>query len=349
MYIDIIRKQFLIMVCYIRIYHKYLHICLQFLLDLYQSAITEYRYGNIESSFEKMKEAISLAPMNSEYLFALGCLYYTEYSDKQSRLEALKYFKKSYKYNPKSNEALFRIGDIQHELGLINEARSIYERILSNNEYHADANHRMGYIHFVNNDKETATKYFKKVLSVQPEHPEANFHYGKILLENGQLKKAIEHLKIAEDFIESFDLQYSLAKAYSQLNLYSLALEHYYEAVMANNVPHIIHKEFAEILEKVEDYSLAIEQWREAIKKNPVETTLVTKLAMAYLKNNDIDSCKNALTKALEHCPTDEELLLSAIDIYKTIGDHETSSMYLKRLQRVNPKYASNSEANNDQ
>lgn len=278
-----------------------------------------------------------MTPQKSKYHFALGTIFFaTSKNNYEYKIEALKYFKKAAKLNPKSVEAHYHIGLVYQSIQDYQGALETFKRVLKLAPYRIDCVSHIGAINYLTNDFKRASRYFKRVLQADSNHPEANYYTGLIHYANEKYDLALKYLKRAKKYGESADLDYYLGLCYHKLGKIEKALTHYFNAASSKEPKLEMFTSFALALEEVKDYSLAKEQWALALEIDPVNHFYLSKMAEAMMYDGQAEVAVEIIKEALDKSPTDMILLTCISKIYSSLGENELAEKYLNRANTYN-------------
>jgi tetratricopeptide (TPR) repeat protein len=154
-------------------------------LELDENAATAY-YGLGNTYFERsdydqakvhFQYAIDHGLQEADVYYMLG---YTLQKQEQDRL-AIPFLLRATELDPDNVEFLFQYGLSLAQSELIDQAETIFQQVLNQDEEHSDAYYNLGVISLFKEQAETALEYFNKAVDIQPDH---------LLAQNG--KKQVE-------------------------------------------------------------------------------------------------------------------------------------------------------------
>jgi len=154
-------------------------------LELDENAATAY-YGLGNTYFERsdydqakvhFQHAIDHGLKEADVYYMLG---YTLQKQEQDRL-AIPFLLRATELDPDNVEFLFQYGLSLAQSELIDQAETIFQQVLNQDEEHSDAYYNLGVISLFKEQAETALEYFNKAVDLQPDH---------LLAQNG--KKQVE-------------------------------------------------------------------------------------------------------------------------------------------------------------
>src|SRR5699024_373276 len=143
-------------------------------LELDENAATAY-YGLGNTYFERsdydqakvhFQHAIDHGLKEADVYYMLG---YTLQKQEQDRL-AIPFLLRATELDPDNVEFLFQYGLSLAQSELIDQAETIFQQVLNQDEEHSDAYYNLGVISLFKEQAETALEYFNKAVDLQPDH-----------------------------------------------------------------------------------------------------------------------------------------------------------------------------------
>jgi tetratricopeptide (TPR) repeat protein len=133
---------------------------------------------------------------------------------------------------PNSEEPLVLMGDLYRRRGNSLEAVKFWEKALKVNPKRYDVYHNIGRVAFEKEEYEKAVTAWRKTLEINPEVSGLRNNLARAFLGLGKYSEAIEELeKRIEIFPRSALSNYLLGRAYLQLKEYDKAKEHYEKVI----------------------------------------------------------------------------------------------------------------------
>ncbi len=232
-----------------------------------------FQKGDLALAIDYLKKAVNLAPENAKYLYNLGVLYL----HKKEPDQALVYLKRSLAVsqgspqiyrslarafqnieqphlglamdalvralhiNPGDLEALFQLGDLQHQLGQLNRAAATYRKIVNitpGDKNTRDALHKSAKVYLDMERFNSAIDVLERSIQLKTSNPQAYFLLGKVYQDSGRRDLAIQAWKkglslevYGQDSLlsrqEERQIRLALAQAYRKDGAFDLAIREY--------------------------------------------------------------------------------------------------------------------------
>lgn len=138
---------------------------------------TYFEQEDYEQAKRNFKKAIDAGLDEADVYYMLG---YTLQKDEQD-LHAIPFLQRAAELEPDNEEFLFQYGLALAQNNHIDQAESVFLKVLTYNEKHSDAHYNLGVIALYKEKAEEALQYFEQATQIQPEH---------VLAQNG--KKQVE-------------------------------------------------------------------------------------------------------------------------------------------------------------
>lgn len=120
---------------------------------------------------------------------------------------ALDYYNSALELRPESYEALYGKALHLQNTGRTEEAKELYEHMMSLNEENVLAWYNMGYVLLeLEKEPEKAIPYFERVVEINPQYVDAIYNLGLSYEKIGQPETAIEHYSEALELDPQYDL-----------------------------------------------------------------------------------------------------------------------------------------------
>ena len=168
--------------------------------------VKERNYIEAEKIFiNLLKKGENLMLVN----YFLGIIYFELQNYKKSKF----YYKNSLKQNPNSKEILINLAYLEQSYGKLEEAKNIYQKLLSLNPYYIETYYRM-YLLNSNNLKEEHKNLFFEIISQKDislhERSLANYLLSKIQKKKCNYVSEIDYLKKSHEDIFNSKKNYNL-------------------------------------------------------------------------------------------------------------------------------------------
>ena len=328
-------------------------------------------YLELAAQAAKASLAAVPAPPNVGGLAALAI---TEFENHHFN-EALQLSSQAYQLDPRNLSALATSGDAQLELGNVDEARQLYEKLAEQQdkdalpvlarlarlaELHGDLPQakqllerggndvwfkiRLGELAFHAGDFKTADQYYQAALALKPQHFVALEHLAELAAAQGQYDEAvkryqqvIEQTPRAEFFQALGDVYAFMGKPELAKPWHEKALAVYQQSVAAGNAHYLHHL--------AGFYSDSQENTEQAVRWARQDLTIrhsiyaYDALAWALYKHGDFAEARDTIAKALVLKTRDSHLLYHAGLIYSRAGDLQQGRQFLQQTVAINPSY----------
>jgi tetratricopeptide (TPR) repeat protein len=230
-------------------------------------------------------------------------------------LKALALYKKILNINPAEPDALYSLGELNEEKGLITDAIKYYLAT-------ADSLSKIG-------KKERLLEIYEKILTLSPSNIPLRNKVAEIYAKEGLMSEAAkQYLQIASFYFEKGDMEKSIGHYQKVLDIQPLNKE----AILGIN----------SLYERTGDLEKAIEQIREATNLFPQDIDIHLRSAEIHIMAERFDEAKESLKRATEIEPANIRARRLLGDIYLNEGDRENAwSEYLPVLNEMilNEKY----------
>ena len=130
----------------------------------------------------------------------------------------------------------------------LDDAKSIYKKIIAHDKNNSDAYHLISLIYLVEGKLDEAKNNILSAIELQPEISVYHSNYGNILYQSNNLEFAIqEHKRAIKLDKKNFQSFYSLGVVYSHLKNYEKAIEYYKKALSLDGDSSVAHNNLANI------------------------------------------------------------------------------------------------------
>lgn len=259
--------------------------------------------------------------------------------------------------------------------GRPDQARALYEQILSRHEDHPDALHLLGLLAYEANDWDLAQTYLKRAIVTHPEVPEFYNTYGVILAASGRIdqalsaytqatvlrpaytdaynnmalalsiqgnqSKAVSFLRLALEYApDSAVTYYNLGNTLRHMASDNEAIDHYQQALRLK--PDLIqaHVNLACLLQKKSRYAEAIACYKQALETLPDHPNILHDLGTALMACGDYDEAIDAFHQALAQHKQYAQAYNSLGVAYKETGRCDDAIDCYNQAIAIKPDYA---------
>ena len=181
--------------------------------DAYVLKGTNYLHlNNIELAKSSYETAVQQDPKFFEAYVMLGSLYQSE-NDKI----CLEYYTTAAHLQPKNTDVLYALAFADQEFNKLNEAKSIYRKMIALDTTYAEALFQQGYIKQwleKERDLDSAMYFYNSCIQTKPEYVEAWHNLGICYLDKGDKPNAMLSFRKALSFNPNFTLSKELIEKY---------------------------------------------------------------------------------------------------------------------------------------
>jgi len=287
---------------------------------------------HLNKAMEAYREALKLKPDFPEAYYQLATLYQLQ-KDYARAASSLSKAIEVVGSSPKAVSTVapdflrslldLKLGDMDRLTGRYEEARGIYQKILSNlekapkseknaltqRELEILVHDRLAKVYQASQDFDAAVREYNELLKLNPPSPLATLVHRNI----GQI--------------------------YTRQSQYQEAIFEYQEALRLNPEDEESHLELSDVYMDLRQYPEAVVQLKEALRINPNYVEAYRALGEVYLKQNKTFEALSAYKQALQIRPEDPEALYGLGRVYaRQQANSEAIQQYQKVLQ-IDPKF----------
>ena len=182
----------------------------------------------------------------------------------------------------------------------LDDAKSIYKKIIVHDKHNSDAYHLLSLIYLVEGKLDEAKNNIMSAIELQPQISVYHSNYGNILYQSNNLEFAIqEHKRAIKLDKKNFQSFYGLGVVYSYLKNYEKAIEYYKKALSVDGDSSVAHNNLANIYNNVNP-NLAEEHYLKVLELVPNDAMPYINISNYYLKNTKYKKCVQILEEALD-------------------------------------------------
>lgn len=163
---------------------------------LHGLAMEHIQKGNLDDAERLLKQALKMAPKNSEVLRLMGVIF----AFKKDFYTALKMFDASIKYEPKNWLSHSNRGNILRDLNRFEEALKSYDFSIALHSNYAEVYNNKGNTLIELNQYEASIVCYEKAISLQPNYADAYHGMGNAFKKIHNLPKALASYEMAKKF-----------------------------------------------------------------------------------------------------------------------------------------------------
>jgi len=260
----------------------------------------------------------------------------------------------------------------KHQLGLLEEAKLLYQQILRDFPSNADALHLLGIIHLQSGNVQDAISLINRAIKLSPNVPEyysnlgvayKNLHdlYGA---EKSYLKAIVLNPKYAEaynnlgniykdrgqnalaksNYQRAIDSNPNYAEPYNGIGLIlfeigesKYALEYFQKALELNPSSYEFWGNIAGPLIELKRTKEAIESLKKSLELNPSYLKSANNLAIAFKKDGQIEVARKALIELIGRAPHYHDAYITYANLLTDLGEIEASIAHCKKVLQFDP------------
>ncbi len=287
--------------------------------------------------------------------------------------KAQEYFQAALKNDPE--ELLAALGEELYQLGFIEEAKVVFEKLLKNDPHHTGYLLSLGEIAIEEDAYDDALHYFDQVPKTSPDYPAALLDLADLyqLMEIPEVSEV--KLKEAQKILPEEPLiLFALAELHYSLNRFKEAASSYLALLMAGETSIVgvsieerlgisfdMSGEFEKAISHLENslkeertddrlfylgytyYELkenekALELFEELVENNPEYDTVYLYLGKLYQENEELDKAQLAFEKGIKQNPYAVDLYLLASENSYRLKDTENAVSLLEKALELGDK-----------
>jgi tetratricopeptide (TPR) repeat protein len=128
----------------------------------------------------------------AEDWYAIGCQHD---EDPTEIRRAVKAYERALELDPHHVGALVNLGNIEYQLGQVEEARRLYELALAIDPQNPNVHYNLGNVFDDLEEYTTAIRFFESALRLRPENADAHFNLGLVYDRIGRVERVREHMQ----------------------------------------------------------------------------------------------------------------------------------------------------------
>jgi len=179
-------------------------------------------------------------------------------------------YKRILSEEPDQPDALHGLGMIAYQLKEYDSAINLTEKAIRNRPSIPQFHYNLGIIFIAIKNQERAIRAFKNAVELNPFYPEAYYNLGLALKEQNRFEEAVSNFKQAVNLNpDDADGYYNLGNSYEALKQYEAAVSSYQTAIKMRPDFAAAYNNLALILKTMGRIDEAIRHFREAIRLQP--------------------------------------------------------------------------------
>ena len=227
-----------------------------------------------------------------------------------------------------------------HKQKRFEEAKVIYNKILTINESEPNAHHLISLVFMAEGDYENSKKHIEIAIDKAPEQAVFHSNYGSLLHSMGEYQLAINAIKASLKLDKKlFQSYYSLGIVYTDMQEHEKAVENYTRALELNNESSEAHNNLANLFSYLNN-SEAEYHYKKTIELTPNEIYPRLNMSNYLIKNNKFEESLQHLKEILDMGLESKEVYNSLGVSYKGLNDDKNASMMFKKSLEIDPHFS---------
>lgn len=241
--------------------------------------------------------------------------------------------RKNIKYPPQIDAALQHAINL-HKMGALNEAESIYRKILTEYPQHADANHLIGVCCYAKKDFQSAMAFISAGLRESPHNAEFMHNLALVYKDSNRPEEAKKLLKSAIKENASYSSAYnSLGSIYLQEGNVANSVVQFKKAVKLDPGSQDAIYNLSQANIKSKDYEKAIPLLASLHKLNPFDINIAISLSDCYQHQASIEKATGILIETYNQHADDTEIIYKLAEIYEKSSDLDAAQEWIEKAR----------------
>ncbi len=226
-----------------------------------------------------------------------------------------------------------------HKQNRFEEAKVIYNKILTVNESEPNAHHLISLVFMAEGDFENAKKHIEIAIDKAPNQAVFHSNYGSLLHSMGEHQLAINAIKASLKLDKKlFQSYYSLGIVYTDMQEHEKAVENYIKALELNSESSEAHNNLANLFSYLNN-SEAEYHYEKTITLTPNEIYPRLNMSNYLIKNNKFEDSLKHLNEIIEMGLESKEVYNSLGVSYKGLNDDKNASKMFKKSLELDPNF----------
>ena len=226
-----------------------------------------------------------------------------------------------------------------HNRNQLDDAKSLYKKIIEHDKDNSDAHHLLSLINLVEGKLDEAKKNIVQAIDLQPNIAVYHSNYANILYHCNNIEFAIqEHKRALKLDKKSFQSFYGLGVIYSHLKNYPKAEDNYKKALSLDDNSSVAHNNLANLYNQINP-NKAEHHYLRVLELTPNDPMPYINISNYYLKNTKYKKCVQTLEEALNKKLATKELLNNLGIAYLAVKENEKSKSMFKQALEIDPDY----------
>ena len=234
-----------------------------------------------------------------------------------------------------------RIAVQHHQSGRLNEAESIYKKVLEHQPNQADALHLLGVIEQQRGKHEVSIDMIRKAIQLNPGNGNYYNNLGVALRDAGKAGEAVDAYKKALEINPSYPEAYiNMGMALKDQDKPDEAIACYHNLLKINPNAAEAHNSIGLVLKEQGKTDEAIAAYRKALEINPNYAEAHVSIGNALKNQGRIDEALNAYRKALEIRPDFAEAYNNMGNAFRDKSMAGEAIRYYRKAVGIRPNFA---------
>ena len=226
-----------------------------------------------------------------------------------------------------------------HNRNQLDDAKSMYNKIIEHDKKNSDAYHLLSLINLVEGKLDEANANIVKAIELQPDIAIYHSNFGNILYHSNNLESAIqEHKRALRLDKKNFQSFYGLGVIYSHLKNYQFAEDNYKKAIALDDNSSVAHNNLANLYNQINP-NKAEYHYLKVLELTPDDPMPYINISNYYLKNTKYKKCVKTLEEAIKKRLKTKELLNNLGIAYLATKENVKSKSMFEEALKIDPDY----------
>ena len=226
-----------------------------------------------------------------------------------------------------------------HRQNRLEEAKAVYNKILTVNESEPNAHHLISLIFMAEGDFENSKKHIEIAIDKAPNQAVFHSNYGSLLHSMGEFQLAINAIKTSLKLDKKlFQSYYSLGIIYTDMQDHDKAVENYTKALEINDKSSEAHNNLANLFSLLNNPE-AEYHYQKTIELLPNEAYPRLNFSNYLIKHNKFSESQKHLNELVEMGLESKEIYNSLGVSYKGLNDDENASKMFRKSLEIDPEF----------
>jgi len=236
--------------------------------------------------------------------------------------EAVTYYQKALRYNPKSFQAHFELGSLLYSLSEFDDAIAHFHKAIDLHPNFAPLYFNISLCHMQKKDVDETIQYLKKAVQIDPSYKKAYNQLGAILHKHKRDDEAVIYLtKAYEDNPESFDIVLLLGRSLRNLDRLEQAIPYFRKALEKKPESNVTILELANTLNMLGQNAESLKLYQKALEINPNMVSVKYNIAYTMKKMGYVQESLKMYREVLAEKPDYAQAHFSMGLAYLLLGD----------------------------